>query len=194
MRANAGDVQGTLVSVCALSALSVCVCRLQRGGTKGAALKAGALAHVTSYLPEEDYMESPSTPGAAALSPRAAAHTQRGVDYEFGKAFDRQDADKYFGGMISESTSLRCVRLCTCLTDSLINHERSWVVGLAQTFLAEGRWCSSLSDQRLPIFARSASPQATCTALIFSYIPCFIDFSICTQQHTSNNIEVCIQV
>ena len=98
----------------ALPVLSLRVCRLHRGGTKGAALRAGALAHVTSYLPEEDYVESPSTPGAAALSPQAAAHTQRGVDYEFGKAFDRQDADKYFGGMISESTPLRSVRLCMC--------------------------------------------------------------------------------
>jgi len=98
----------------ALPVLSLRVCRLHRGGTKGAALRAGALAHVTSYLPEEDYVESPSIPGAAALSPQAAAHTQRGVDYEFGKAFDRQDADKYFGGMISESTPLRSVRLCMC--------------------------------------------------------------------------------
>ncbi|DBA81363.1 hypothetical protein WJX79_002588 [Trebouxia sp. C0005] len=78
--------------------------RLQRGGAKGAALRAGALAHVTSYLPEEEYIEGPSASGAAALSPKAAAHTQRGVDYEFGKAFDRQDADKYFGGMISVRT------------------------------------------------------------------------------------------
>lgn len=110
---NAADVQGMLVSVCALSALSVCVCRLQRGGPKGAALRAGALVHVTSYLPELDYMESPSTPGAAA-------RTETGVDYEFGKAFDRQDADKYFGGMISESTSLCCVFLCMSATASLI--------------------------------------------------------------------------
>ncbi len=83
-------------------------------------------------------MESPSTPGAAALSPRAAAHTQRGVDYEFGKAFDRQDADKYFGGMISESTSLRCARPCMCVTATFINHEHSWDVGLARTSLPEG--------------------------------------------------------
>ena len=97
------------------------VCRLQRGGTKGAALRAGALARVTSYLPEEDYMESPSAAGAAPLSPRAAALTQRGMDYEFGKAFDRQDADKYFGGMISESTSLRCVRLSMCASVHVCN-------------------------------------------------------------------------
>ncbi len=102
----------------ALPVLSLRVCRLHRGGTKGAALRAGALAHVTSYLPEEDYVESPSTPGAAALSPQAAAHTQRGVDYEFGKAFDRQDADKYFGGMISESnpsTLCASVHVCSCM-------------------------------------------------------------------------------
>ena len=109
----------------ALLVLSQHVCRLQKGGTKGAALRAGALVHVTSYLPEEDFTESPSTPGAAALSPRAAAHTQRGVDYEFGKAFDRQDADKYFGGMISESTSLCCACPCMCATATIINHEHS---------------------------------------------------------------------
>ncbi len=105
------------------------MCRLQRGGTKGAALRAGALAHVTSYLPEEDYMESPSTPGAAALSPRAAAHTQRGVDYEFGKAFDRQDADKYFGGMISELPSLYAVSVCACvqlLHSSILSTAGMW--------------------------------------------------------------------
>lgn len=117
--------------VCVLPALSVCVYRLQRGGAKGAALRAGALAHVTSYLPEEEYIEGPSASGAAALSPKAAAHTQRGVDYEFGKAFDRQDADKYFGGMISESISLRCEHLCMCAAATLSNHEHSWDVGLA---------------------------------------------------------------
>ena len=54
-------------------------------------------------MPEEEPLDSPSALLPAALSPRAATRTQRGVDYEFGKAFGRQDADKYFGGMISKS-------------------------------------------------------------------------------------------
>lgn len=54
-------------------------------------------------MPEEEPLDSPSALIPTALSPRAAARTQRGVDYEFGKAFGRQDADKYFGGMISKS-------------------------------------------------------------------------------------------
>jgi len=54
----------------ALPVLSLRVCRLHRGGTKGAALRAGALAHVTSYLPEEDYVESPSIPGLLLSAPK----------------------------------------------------------------------------------------------------------------------------
>ena len=73
-------------------------------GNKGSVLRAGALAHATSYMPEEEPTDSPSALIPAALSPRAATRTQRGVDYEFGKAFGRQDADKYFGGMISKPT------------------------------------------------------------------------------------------
>ena len=33
------------------------------------------------------------------LSPKALSRAHTTVDYEFGKAFDKQDADRYFGGM-----------------------------------------------------------------------------------------------
>ena len=32
-----------------------------------------------------------------------------GVDYEYGKVFGKQDADKYFGGMLGESTTCPAV-------------------------------------------------------------------------------------
>lgn len=92
------------------------VCRHQRAGTKGAGLRAaGALITTASYLSEEDSAGSLPEPSTFALSPKAASQARMGVDYEYGKVFGKQDADKYFGGMLGELTTcpaVHCPKTC----------------------------------------------------------------------------------
>lgn len=76
------------------------VCRLQRAATKAAALKATNLSRTVSFFPEVDTASLPaSEQDPATFSPRALSHAHTGTDYEFGKAYDKQDADRYFGGL-----------------------------------------------------------------------------------------------
>lgn len=66
-------------------------------------MKGSNLLHAITFFPEdvpaEPASSASSVSSAAAFSPRPLVHARSAVDYEFGKAFDRQDADKYFGGM-----------------------------------------------------------------------------------------------
>ena len=63
-------------------------------------MKAGTLAHAISFFPEDDAASTSSVEAPpAALTPKALAHARTAMDYEFGKVFDKHDADRYFGGM-----------------------------------------------------------------------------------------------
>ena len=66
-------------------------------------MKGSNLLHAISFFPEDTAADTAfpasSVSSAAALSPRALVHARSAVDYEFGKVFDKQDADRYFGGM-----------------------------------------------------------------------------------------------
>ena len=86
---------------------------MQRAGGRSPALRAGALVPTLSTFPPEGFAEDKEGSSAAAsplaLSPRAVA--PRRVDYEYGKAYDKQDAAKYFGGMQGEKSSFLCFLL-----------------------------------------------------------------------------------
>ena len=76
------------------------MCRVQRAGTKAAGLKATNLLRSISLFPDDAAASSDmSEQGPPMLSPKALSRAHTTVDYEFGKAFDKQDADNYFGGM-----------------------------------------------------------------------------------------------
>ena len=76
------------------------MCRVQRAATKAAGLKAANLLRSISVLPD-GVAASPDVPeqGPPMLTPKALSRAHTTVNYEFGKAFDKQDADSYFGGM-----------------------------------------------------------------------------------------------
>ena len=79
------------------------LCRVQRPGTKAAGLKAANLLRSISFFPG-DTAASPAASeqeqeGPAVPTPKTLTCAQTAVDYEFGKAFSQQDADRYFGGM-----------------------------------------------------------------------------------------------
>lgn len=66
-------------------------------------MKATNLLHSISFFPG-DTAASPAASeqeqgGPTLPTPKALTRAQTAVDYEFGKAFNQQDADRYFGGM-----------------------------------------------------------------------------------------------
>lgn len=75
-------------------------CRLQRAATRAGPSKVTNLSRTISFFPE-DGAASPAAleQGPASFVPRALSRAHTGTDYEFGKTYDKQDADRYFGGM-----------------------------------------------------------------------------------------------
>lgn len=65
-------------------------------------MKAANLLRSISFFPD-DTAAGPDAlgqeQGPAVNTPRALIRAQTAVDYEFGKVFGQQDADRYFGGM-----------------------------------------------------------------------------------------------
>ena len=75
------------------------MCRLQKAGARAAGLTATSLLRTISYFPDHDQAAAAPDQGPATSSPRALSHAHTTVDYEYGKAYDKQDAERYFGGM-----------------------------------------------------------------------------------------------
>ncbi|KAL3134162.1 hypothetical protein ABBQ32_008577 [Trebouxia sp. C0010 RCD-2024] len=74
--------------------------RLQRAATRAAPSKVTNLSRTISFFPEDEAASpAASEQGPASVIPRALSRAHTGTDYEFGKAYDKQDADRYFGGM-----------------------------------------------------------------------------------------------